>query len=171
MIRKIGVMAGAGALFFLAAGAHADNGLAVEIGHGDENTNLLRLSVTSTWRKGEPAAPDWHLVGYWEFSAGIWDNHDESTADVSATPVFRLARAAAYVEGAIGVHLVTSHISAQRTFSSAFQFGTHVGAGYRFGPAQRYDLGLRVQHLSNGGLREPNPGINFLLVRFQYDLE
>jgi len=164
-------MAGAGAWFFLAAGAHADNGLAMEIGRGDENTNLLRLSVISTGRKDEPAAPDWHLAGYWEFSAAIWDNHEESVADVSATPVFRFARAAAYVEGAIGVHLVTTRISAQRIFSSAFQFGSHVGAGYRFGPARRYDLGLRVQHISNGGLREPNPGINFVLLRFQYDLQ
>lgn len=164
-------MAGAGALFFLAAGAHADHGLAMEIGRGDEDTNLLRLSFVHAWRKGEPAAPDWHLAGYWEFSAAIWDNHDESTADVSATPVFRFQRDSIYLEGAIGFHLVTSHISAHRTFSSAFQFGTHVGAGYRFGPARRYDLGLRVQHISNGGLREPNPGINFVIVRFQYDLE
>jgi len=171
MIRKIGVIAGAGALFFLAAGAHADNGLAMEIGRGDENTNLLRLSVTNTWRKGEPAAPDWHLVGYWEFSAGIWDNHEESVAEVAVTPVFRFARSSFYVEGAVGLHLVTTHISAARVFSSSFQFGDHLGAGYRFGPGKRYDLGLRVQHLSNGGLREPNPGINFLLVRFQYDLE
>src|SRR5215213_9801202 len=123
MIRKIGVMAGAGALFFLATGVHADNGLAIEIGRGDENTNLLRLSVTSSWRKADPALRDWHLAGYWEFSAGIWDNHDESVAEVSATPVFRFARSATYVEGAIGFHLVTSHISAQRTFSTAFQFG------------------------------------------------
>ena len=171
MIRKIGVMAAAGALFFLAAGARADNGLAIEIGRGDENTNLLRLSMLHTWRKGEPEARDWHLVGYWEFSAAIWDNHDESVADVSATPVFRLARATGYVEGAIGFHLVTNRISAHRTFSSAFQFGDHLGAGIRFGPGKRYDLGLRVQHISNGGLSKPNPGINFAIVRFQYDLD
>jgi lipid A 3-O-deacylase len=35
----------------------------------------------------------------------------------------------------------------------------------------RYDVSLRVQHLSNGGLRDPNPGINFVLVRLQYSLE
>jgi len=171
MIRKIGVVAGAGALFFLAAGAHADSGLAMEIGRGDENTNLLRLSLIDTWRSGEPAAPDWHLVGYWEFSAGIWDNHEESVAEVAATPVFRFARSSFYVEGAIGLHLVTTHISAARVFSTSFQFGEHLGAGYRFGSGKRYDLGVRVQHISNGGVREPNPGINFVLVRFQYDLE
>ena len=30
------------------------------------------------------------------------------------------------------------------------------------------DIGVRTQHLSNGGLKEPNPGINFAIVRFGY---
>jgi hypothetical protein len=85
--------------------------------------------------------------------------------------VFRLQREAIYVEGAIGFHLVSTRISAARVFSTAFQFGDHLGAGMRFGPGRRYDLGMRVQHLSNGGVRSPNPGINFVLVRLQYDLE
>jgi hypothetical protein len=29
---------------------------------------------------------------------------------------------------------------------------------------------VRLQHLSNGGMRNPNPGINFLVVRVQYYL-
>lgn len=164
-------MAGAGALFFLASSAHAAEGISAEIGYGDEQTKMARFAIEHHWRVRENVLDGWHLAGYWEFSFGIWDNADESTADVAATPVFRLQRDSIYLEGAIGFHLVTSHISAQRTFSSAFQFGTHVGAGYRFGPARRYDLGLRLQHISNGGLREPNPGINFVSVRFQYDLE
>jgi hypothetical protein len=27
---------------------------------------------------------------------------------------------------------------------------------------------VRLQHLSNGGIRNPNPGINFLVLRVQY---
>lgn len=171
MIRKIGVAAGAGALFFLSGSSYADHALAIELGRGDDRTSVLRLSFANTWRKGDPASRGWHLVGYWEFAGAVWDNKDESVADVSATPVFRLARSALYVEGAIGFHLVSTRISAHRTFSTVYQFGEHLGAGLRFGPAGRYDLGLRVQHISNGGLSQPNPGINFALVRFQYDLE
>jgi lipid A 3-O-deacylase len=172
MIRKIGAMAGAGALFFLAAAAaHAVDGLSVEVGRGDDRTSLLRLSLTDNWRKRDPAVRDWHLAGYWEVSAAIWDNRDESVADLAATPVFRIERRSIYLEGAIGFHLVTSHISAHRTFSTAFQFGDHVGAGFRFGPGGRYDFGMRVQHISNGDLRKPNPGINFVLMHLQYELD
>ena len=164
-------MAGAGALFFLAAAAHALDGLSVEVGRGDDRTSLLRLALTDQWRKRDPALREWHLAGYWEIAAGIWDNREASAAELAATPVFRFERQAIYLEAAIGFHLVTTHISAHRTFSTAFQFGDHVGAGVRFGPGRRYDFGMRVQHISNGDLRKPNPGINFVLMRLQYDLE
>ena len=55
-------------------------------------------------------------------------------------------------------------------FSTKFQFGDHIGVGARFGAANRHDLGLRLQHVSNGGIKNPNPGINLLLLRYQYSL-
>jgi lipid A 3-O-deacylase len=171
MIRKIGVAAGALALFFLAAEVQAVDGIAGEIGYGDDSTRLLRFAIVDTWRKREPPMREWRLAGYWEFSAGVWDNKDESIADVGITPVFRIERSPIYLEAAIGLRLVSTHISAQRTFSTSFQFGDHLGAGFRFGPRERYDLGLRVQHISNGGVSSPNPGINFFIVRLQRDLE
>lgn len=155
MIRKITAAAAACALSSAAWGL---DGIALEYGRGDDRTNLLRVAVAGQWR----------VASYWEVSAALWDNRDETTADVGLTPVFRLERRSVYLEGAIGVHLVTTHISAARVFSTAFQFAEHVGAGVRSG---RYQVGLHAQHLSNGGVAKPNPGINFLLVRVQYALE
>jgi lipid A 3-O-deacylase len=171
MIRKIGAAAAAAGLFFLAAAAHAVDGIAVETGYGDDKTALLRFMITDHWRKREPAMREWRLAGYWEFSAGVWDNKEESTADIGITPVFRFERHPLYVEAAIGLRLVSTHISAHRVFSTSFQFGDHLGAGFRFGPRERYDFGVRVQHISNGGVSSPNPGINFVMVRLQCDLE
>lgn len=172
MIRKIGTVAGAGLLFFPGAAAHAVDGIAIQAGHGDDSTALIRVSVTNHWRKRDRQPTDqWRLAGYWEFSAGLWDNTEESVAELAATPVFRFERGTAYLEAAIGFHLVSTHISAHRTFSTAFQFGDHVGAGFRFGPRKRYDIGMRIQHLSNGGVSSPNPGINFFSMRLHYDLQ
>jgi len=159
---------GAVLIFLSSPSCFAVDGVALETGRGEDRTNLLRVSLTDSWRKRVPLGNVWRLAGYWEFSAGLWDNADDSTAEVGVTPVFRVERGRFFVEGAIGFHLVQTHISAHRTFSTAFQFGDHLGAGMYFG---RYDLSLRLQHLSNGGLREPNPGINFVLVRLQYALE
>jgi len=143
----------------------------VEVGRGDDRTSLLRLALRDPWHKRLTSVPAWRLTGYWEVSAGVWDNREESTADVGVTPVFRVERRAFYAEAAVGFHLVSRQISAARVFSTEFQFGDHFGAGFRFGEGERYDLGMRVQHISNGHLRSPNPGINFVLVRLQYSLE
>jgi hypothetical protein len=166
MIRKIGTAAAA---CLICSTGHCIDGVAVEIGRGDDRTSLLRVAAVERWHKAvRPAPTGWRLAGYWELSAGAWDNHDESTADVSLTPVFRFERARVYLEAAIGVHLVQTRISAHRTFSTALQFGDHVGAGIHSG---KYDLGMRIQHLSNGGVNSPNPGINFVLIQLQYHLE
>jgi lipid A 3-O-deacylase len=149
--------------------AHAIDALGVETGIGDDRTGMLRLSVIDRWRKHQTdRAEVWRLAGYWEFSGALWDNAEESTADVGITPVFRVERKALYIEGAVGVHFVQARISAHRSFSTALQFGTHVGAGLHLG---KYDLGVRIQHLSNGGVAHPNPGINFALVHLHYALE
>jgi lipid A 3-O-deacylase len=166
MIRAIA--AAAAACAFCSA-AQAVDGVAIEVGRGDDRTNLLRLALTDQWRKRTTPIPEWRLAGYWELSAGAWDNHDESTADIGLTPVFRIERSRLYLEAAIGLHLVQARISAHRTFSTALQFGDHLGAGFYAG--KKYDFGVRVQHLSNGGIAKPNPGVNFLLVRLQYALE
>lgn len=71
-----------------------------------------------------------------------------------------------YVEAAIGFHILSDlRISRRRSFSTSFQYGDHVGAGLIRGS---HDFGLRLQHLSNGGIARPNPGINFLVLRYQY---
>jgi hypothetical protein len=171
MIRKIGAAAGACILTLLGSRTYAVDGVSLELGRGDDRTSVLRLALQDVWRKRSPAGPGWRLAGYWELSAAVWDNHDDSSADVGLAPVFRIERAAIYVEAAIGLHLVSHRISAARVFSTAFQFGDHLGAGMHFGPNGRYDLGMRVQHLSNGGIRKPNPGINFVVLRLEYNID
>ena len=170
MIRKIGGLAAACALFLFSPAAQAVDGVSVEVGRGDDRTSALRIGLTDRWHK-RTMIEEWRLAGYWELAGSVWDNPDESTADVSLTPVFRVERKSIYVEAAIGAHLVTSRISAARVFSTALQFGSHFGTGFYFGAGQRYDLGVRLQHISNGHLESPNPGINFVLVRLQYSLE
>jgi hypothetical protein len=122
----------------------------------------------------------WTLGAYWDLQAGRWrgplkpgEPHQE-TWDLGITPVFRLERAARTGAGALlrGCDrlppAVDLRINADTNFSTHFQYGDHLAAGVLFGPQQRYDLSLRVQHLSNGGIAHPNPGINFIELRAAY---
>jgi lipid A 3-O-deacylase len=172
MIRKIAAAAAAGMLSAFAPAVHCLDSVSLEAGRGNDRTNVVRVATQWRWRKERPVDERWRLHGYWEASVGAWEGDDDSSADFALTPVFRFERhgrqRVPYVEAAIGFHILSRHISRERQFSTNFQFGDHIGAGLRSG---KYDFGVRAQHLSNGGIRHPNPGINFVLLRFQYHLD
>jgi hypothetical protein len=148
----------ASALLAHALCAHALDGVSIEAGRGGHQVDMARVAGEREWDNGR---------GYWELSAGAWDGGRGTIYDLGFTPVLR-TRGAWYAEGAIGAHWLSStSIEPGREFSTHFQFGDHLGVGWRGG---RYDLALRLQHLSNAGLRNPNPGINFLVLRLRYEL-
>jgi len=43
-----------------------------------------------------------------------------------------------------------------------------VGVGFNFGEQRQQEVALRLQHFSNAGLHNPNPGENFLEVRYAW---
>lgn len=148
--------------------AHALDGMSFEVGRGNDATDAGRLGLAWNWDARWWERGGWHLGAYWELQLGEWNN-GHNTRDVSLTPVFRYQRSSGevrpYLEAAIGFHMLSDlNISRRRFFSTRFQYGDHLGVGVRLG---RHDLGVRLQHVSNGGLARPNPGINFLLLRYQ----
>jgi lipid A 3-O-deacylase len=179
MIRKTLCAAALGT----AACAHAVDGSSVEIGFGNENTETARVGLQWTWGERWLSERSWTLGGYWDLQVGRWSGplrpgrDKERVWDLGITPVFRLERATRtrvwpFFEAAIGFHLLSDlGINSQRRFSSHFQFGEHIAAGVRFGEANRYEMSLRLQHLSNGGITSPNPGINFFQLRLAYHVE
>lgn len=101
-----------------------------------------------------------------------WRSQEDNTShssliDVSLTPLLRWSaqrRGAVrpYVEGGIGLRLLsTTHIG-QRQLSTAAEFGERIGAGFTFGPQDRYETGIFVQHVSNGGIKKPNSGLTYI---------
>ena len=161
---------------FAALPARAVDGVAFEIGSGD-GVDMARVGVQWDWNKRWFQGANWHLGGYWDVAAGYWHRgdvrageHDE-IFDIGVTPVFRIqpnSLIGPYVEAAIGFHLLSHTSIGDRRMSTAFQFGDHLGVGYRFGARGSFDLGYRFQHLSNASIKRPNPGINFHQIRLQY---
>ena len=155
--------------------AFASDGVSFEVGSGD-GAEMWRIGVTKKWQKRWLEAGNWHLGGYWELQYGEWYGVN-TIHDLGFTPVFRFQQTerssfSPYVEAAIGFHLIQPvRIDENRGFSTSFQFGDHVGAGVRFGGRGQFDLGVRFQHVSNGGIKEPNNGINFTQLRFVINLD
>ena len=130
----------------------------------------------ATWEWG------WHrdfrvgrVTGYWEASFGRW-NSDNAPAggsawvtQLGATPVLRLYPGGGrwFIEGGIGANfLLPIYRSQTKRFSTSFNFGDHLAFGRLFGDGGRHEISLRIQHFSNGGIKKPNPGENFLQLRY-----
>jgi hypothetical protein len=74
-----------------------------------------------------------------------------------------------FLEVGVGVNVLTPVFNDHgRPFSTAFNFGDHLAVGKSFGIRRRDEIALRVQHYSNGGIRQPNPGINFVQARYSH---
>lgn len=146
----------------------AVDSFSIEAGNGTNEINMARLGLQWHGRDKWFEHSSWHVARYLELAFGGWNGEQGTVYDLSVTPVFRLERpsGAPYLEAAIGFHALSDlDFGRGRETSTRFQFGDHIGVGIVRG---RYDFAVRLQHLSNGGIRNPNPGINFLQVRLQY---
>ena len=152
-----------------AAPARALDSYSAEIGVGGDNIEMWRVGLQ--WVPHPEQLAERHWDWYVDVSLGSWNSDTGTVHDFGVTPTLRYARHVRgwYFDGGLGAHVLSdSHVSTDLGFSTRFQFGDHLGAGYRFGT---WDLSTRLQHLSNGGMRNPNPGINFLQLRLLYHLD
>jgi lipid A 3-O-deacylase len=122
------------------------------------------------------------ITGYWEASLSQWSY---PTADVRRTagliqlgviPVFRWrpgqGSSAWFAEAGIGATLTTvAYQTDRKRFSTRFNFGDHLAVGKSFGAARAHELSLRLEHFSNAGIKQPNPGENFVQLRYLYKLK
>lgn len=54
-----------------------------------------------------------------------------------------------------------------KQFGSQWNFYDVLGAGYTFGgPRGKHEVDVRLVHFSNAGLKNPNPGLNFIQLRY-----
>lgn len=72
-----------------------------------------------------------------------------------------------FAEGGIGLTYTNEiYRSETKTFSTRFNFIDTVGVGRSFGEDRKHEVSLRVSHFSNAGIKHPNPGENFLQLRY-----
>jgi lipid A 3-O-deacylase len=150
-----------------------------QIGAADD-TYGATAGVNWNWGQGFRLGTA-QITGYWEASVSQWSY---PVADVRRTaglvqlgliPVFRWRPSAGaspwFAEAGIGATLTTvSYQTDRKRFSTRFNFGDHLAAGRSFGAARAHELSLRLEHFSNGGLKQPNPGENFVQIRYLYKL-
>lgn len=146
--------------------------------HGDATTHIASVGVMLPW------SPSFLPSGgaqsaYWDVFAAHWQaderngygHHSYTQLGAIATWRYRFdaGRSPWFAEAGIGALLMDNvYRTPSREFSTAFQFTEVLGVGHSFGNRQEHELSLRFQHISNGGIKSPNPGENTWRVRYAY---
>jgi lipid A 3-O-deacylase len=123
-----------------------------------------------------------HISGYWEASVSQWSyrtadaRRTAGLVQLSLIPVFRWRPAQGaspwFAEAGIGATLTTvAYQTDRKRFSNRFNFGDHLALGRSFGRTRAHELSLRWEHFSNAGIKQPNPGENFVQLRYLYKLK
>lgn len=96
-------------------------------------------------------------------------NYTQIGAIASARYRFNEGRSPWFADVGLGVTTMDrKYQTPEHMFSTRFQFTPVVSAGRNFGAHGAHELSLRLQHFSNGGISEPNPGENFVRLRYLY---
>lgn len=117
------------------------------------------------------------LSSYLEASYAYWQIQPPNRAGLShlsqlaLTPVLRYRPADGtspwFFETGLGVTATSSvYRTRRKSFSTSFNFGTHLAVGRSFGEQRQHELALRLEHFSNAGIKQPNPGENFIQIRY-----
>jgi lipid A 3-O-deacylase len=141
-------------------------------------THTLTEGLTWNWGRGWTVGL-FRLSGYWEASISEWsypemgDRKHAWLGQIGAIPVFRFrpddGESPWFGELGVGATFTTNLYQTDRKrFSTTFNFGDHIAIGRNFGDRQEHEIALRVEHFSNAGIKHPNPGENFVQLRYSY---
>jgi lipid A 3-O-deacylase len=145
------------------------DGAFAEAGFAPSSSRSLTVGVQWDWdwqgRFGNTEA-----TGFTEAYVSRWSARDTVT-QVGVLPIVRLrlknGQSPWFMEGGIGVTL-TDHLYRNhgKQFSTRFNFVDVFGVGRSLDAQHRRDISVRVAHISNANLKKPNPGENFLQLRY-----
>ena len=111
---------------------------------------------------------EWHVQSRLDLSVG-WLGVSGDDAIIGAVgPSLGLSRARLPLSFDAGVSptFLSRDKFGSVDFGMQLQFTSYLGVNWDFAPHWR--LGYRVQHMSNGGLSTPNPGLNMHMIALSY---
>lgn len=169
------LLVAASALAVPAAAQGLDVALAVARGQSD---HVSKVGVIVGHTRADPLwqGERWRLMLRHEVELAAWRvPKARNLVEIGYSPVVRLERPLAasgnvfFVEGAIGARLLShTWLSDERRLGTAFQFADMLGAGWQWGREGQSTLGIRLEHVSNADIKQPNSGINFIQAYYRY---
>jgi lipid A 3-O-deacylase len=151
------------------------DGVAVQGGAGGRGTGMAGVGIVWDWdfqrmrRKAE-------LTAHTELMLNHWNHHalgggDEGLTQVALVPSLRMrldrGQSRWFIELGIGASWMDQKFTSDRkTFGTQWNFYDMMGLGRSFGAQYEHEFAVRWVHVSNAGLKHPNPGQDFLQLRY-----
>jgi hypothetical protein len=154
-------------LLALKTSAAADPQWIGVFGRGTESddTDIVRLAYRHPLKENGA----WWKPSHLQLGASTWHVPDVRGTtrrfDFNVSAIWRSDKSWGYWEAGFGGYLLTKTVNNdENRLPSALEFGSHIGAGLRL--AQKHTLGVGIQHLSNAGIKQPNGGIDLVLLQY-----
>ena len=148
----------------------------VQAASGEESSYALVVGTTMPWKQNAWRFASGSVRGHWDAWIGGWTNRDLqrdrfTTPALGIGPSLRWRGAQGtspwFLEAGTALMVTGKRLTnSGERMGTRFNFASHLGVGMNFGAQQAHELSLRVQHASNGGLKKPNPGLNFVQLRY-----
>ncbi|MBN2506206.1 MAG: acyloxyacyl hydrolase [Verrucomicrobia bacterium] len=127
---------------------------------------FLNRDLPWVWSLGR----QWRLWPRLELTSGTLVRSDEFGYVGSLGPSLVIGQGALPVSANIGCRPtgLSRYTFGERDLGIRFQITSHVGMDWRV--HARWEVGYRFQHMSNGGMAKPNPGLNvhFVSAAFRF---
>jgi hypothetical protein len=109
----------------------------------------------------------WRLSTFLTASAGVLESEDRSGFIGTLGPEFKLSPAGrlSFIIGSVSTFL-GNHEFGKTDLGGLFQFTSYIGLNYRMGKSG--SLGYRIQHMSNAGIFDTNPGLDMHVLQLDY---
>ena len=114
---------------------------------------------------------------YLEFALNTWVEYgrdDEAVTSLAASPVLQWPlfgdHDSLFLEAGIGLAMIDFIQIAGHDLSSHFQFEDRIGLSWDYSDNQKSSLNLSIFHYSNAGLKQPNQGLNLLVLGWSHRL-
>lgn len=132
--------------------------------------NLSQLEVATAYRLPSSWVLDdgWLLESRINASAGALDGGGDTAAIVTMGPGLAWISPSQQYTFELGISptLISKHEFGDADFGGNFQFTSFVGVNARLG--ERIAATVRVQHMSNASIYDPNPGLDQAMLGIHY---
>lgn len=170
------LLAGAALAVDAAAADLRPGSVFIEAGEGKGSVDAAVVGAAWPWAWRHPTEHG-EFTGATEASVARWTAPQkigrESFTLLAVVPMFRWrgngGRSPWYFEAGIGLMYVDPLFrTAYKRFPTHVNFADTLGLGRDFGERGQHELGLRVSHYSDAGIKRPNPGQNIFRLHYAY---